>query len=68
MFDFPREIVAEPIGQFELIERIVIKDELAVGDPWPRQLQFVKNAEFQDRKSTRLNSSHSGESRMPSSA
>ena len=25
-------------------------------------------SEFQDRKSTRLNSSHSGESRMPSSA
>ena len=28
----------------------------------------IKNAEFKDRKSTRLNSSHMSESRMPSSA
>ena len=28
----------------------------------------VEQGEFVDRKSTRLNSSHSGESRMPSSA
>ena len=28
----------------------------------------VNEADFRDRKSTRLNSSHSGESRMPSSA
>ena len=29
---------------------------------------LFKSAKEQDRKSTRLNSSHSGESRMPSSA
>ena len=30
--------------------------------------KFISEDESQDRKSTRLNSSHSGESRMPSSA
>ena len=30
--------------------------------------EFEKSIKKQDRKSTRLNSSHSGESRMPSSA
>ena len=40
----------------------------AQGEPW-RSFSFVLRAEGrQDRKSTRLNSSHSGESRMPSSA
>ena len=29
---------------------------------------YIKTLEYTDRKSTRLNSSHSGESRMPSSA
>ena len=29
---------------------------------------FAKGVQSKDRKSTRLNSSHSGESRMPSSA
>ena len=31
-------------------------------------VDYYRNPETQDRKSTRLNSSHSGESRMPSSA
>ena len=33
-----------------------------------RPFAIVDDPEFRDRKSTRLNSSHSGESRMPSSA
>ena len=37
-----------------------VKDEIAVGEASPTYLQ--------DRKSTRLNSSHSQQSRMPSSA
>ena len=32
------------------------------------QLIFLKNTKKRDRKSTRLNSSHANESRMPSSA
>ena len=41
----------------------VVADMLASGEPVPTAL-----AEKQDRKSTRLNSSHSDLSRMPSSA
>ena len=32
------------------------------------KVRFVKKAQYRDRKSTRLNSSHPPESRMPSSA
>ena len=35
---------------------------------WSRQFDKGNNGGSQDRKSTRLNSSHSGQSRMPSSA
>ena len=34
----------------------------------PRKNGYIESNEWIDRKSTRLNSSHSGESRMPSSA
>ena len=46
MLDFPGEIVAEAVGQFELVERVVVEVELAVRSPRPRQLQLVKDAEF----------------------
>ena len=42
--------------------------ELASELPTPIFTPAIKNDKGQDRKSTRLNSSHSGESRMPSSA
>ena len=35
---------------------------------FPRAIPKAVTVELSDRKSTRLNSSHSGESRMPSSA
>ena len=34
----------------------------------PEEIRYVVNSHFQDRKSTRLNSSHIQKSRMPSSA
>ena len=37
------------------------------GDGYDKQLKVLESG-VEDRKSTRLNSSHSGESRMPSSA
>ena len=37
-------------------------------DQRPRRSQIVRERGYQDRKSTRLNSSHVSESRMPSSA
>ena len=44
-----------------------IMDALMPAAPWERVV-FMKGSQVGDRKSTRLNSSHSGESRMPSSA
>ena len=38
------------------------------GEIWSTQLSVAREAMNQDRKSTRLNSSHSDRSRMPSSA
>ena len=46
VLDFPGEVVAEPVGQFELVERIMVKGQLAVRSPGPRQLQLVEDAEF----------------------
>src|SRR5713101_7962010 len=46
MLDLPGEIVAEPVRQFELVERVVIERELAIRPPGPRQLQLVKNTKF----------------------
>ena len=40
--------------------------QITTGIPYQGRVVYVK--EEQDRKSTRLNSSHSGQSRMPSSA
>ena len=40
----------------------------ALGEFAPEFAHFNDDVLFGDRKSTRLNSSHSGESRMPSSA
>ena len=48
------ELVVEPS-----LGRALIQDAL---------LRFLLKADYQDRKSTRLNSSHVSESRMPSSA
>ena len=43
-------------------------DEIIYGKPWPGPRGLYVDDRSVDRKSTRLNSSHSGESRMPSSA
>ena len=44
------------------------KGALYLNDGVPIEQKSTTNVSFADRKSTRLNSSHSGESRMPSSA
>src|SRR5215470_2104976 len=46
VLDLPGEIVAEPVGQLELIERVMVEGQLAIRLPRPRQLQLVKYAEF----------------------
>jgi len=49
-----------------LIQTIVLARPYLEGRPAP--LSLMQRRELEDRKSTRLNSSHESESRMPSSA
>ena len=59
----PGQIMRKQISQEKM------KDVLAFATLRPRQrLNAIQDGLGVDRKSTRLNSSHSGESRMPSSA
>ena len=51
MLDLPGIVVAEPVGQFDLIERVLIEPMLAARFPRARQLQLVKYAEFHARSS-----------------
>jgi len=46
VLDLPGIVVAEPVGQFELVERIVVEPQFAAGLPRARQLQFVEYAEL----------------------
>src|SRR5271155_5618016 len=46
VFDLPGVVVAEPVGQFDLIERILVEPQFAARLPWPRQLELVENAEL----------------------
>ena len=46
VLDLPGEVVAEPVGQFDLVERVLVEAQLAVRLPRARQLQLVKNAEL----------------------
>jgi hypothetical protein len=46
MLDLPGIVVAEPVGQLDLVERVLIELQLAAGQPGPRQLQLVKDPEF----------------------
>ena len=52
------------VRALDLLREKGIKVFIATG----RQLQSINNLGTQDRKSTRLNSSHKVQSRMPSSA
>ena len=46
VLDLPGEVVAEPVRQFDLIERVLVEPELAVRLPRARQLQLVEYAEL----------------------
>src|SRR5439155_5456465 len=46
MFNYPGIVVAEPVGGFELRQRVLIKLQLIAGWPRARQLQLIKDAEF----------------------
>ena len=55
-----------PLTQNELMSKL--KENLVDGVRLLKTLTDCANPHFEDRKSTRLNSSHSQQSRMPSSA
>src|SRR5262249_33220762 len=46
VLDFPGEIVAEPVCELDLIERILVEPELAFRGPRARQLQLVEYAKL----------------------
>src|SRR5579862_6614005 len=46
MLDLPGIVVAEPVGQFDLVERVMIELPFVVRPPWARKLQLVENAKF----------------------
>jgi hypothetical protein len=48
MLHLPGVVVAEPIGQLDLIERIGEQLVFAIFGPRTWQLEFIKNAEFHD--------------------
>ena len=46
VLDLPGVVVAKPVGQLHLIERILIELPLIIRSPRTRKLQFVEDAEF----------------------
>jgi hypothetical protein len=46
VLDLPGVVVAEPVGQFDLVERVLIELQFAARQPRPRQLQLVEDPEF----------------------
>ena len=68
-----RDADAEPLDDVvqRLEEQRVVAHRVPIRDDLPRAAEHERRRVLRlrlDRKSTRLNSSHSGESRMPSSA
>ena len=59
--DVDRDDIAFPIYQQKLLEAVYEANKNVI-------VVLVSNVAFEDRKSTRLNSSHNNQSRMPSSA
>src|ERR1700733_6864074 len=49
VLDFPGIIDTEPVGEFDLIERLLEQPDFVALVPWPWQLVFVENAEFHGR-------------------
>jgi hypothetical protein len=46
MLDFPDVVDAQPIGQFDLVERLLVKPQLGLFAPGLRQLMLVEQSEF----------------------
>ena len=50
VLDLPRVVVAEPVGELDLVEALLEQLVLAVGRPWPRQLVLVEDPELHGPK------------------
>src|SRR6202043_1944809 len=48
MLDHPGMVVTEPVGGFQLRQRVLIQSEFIAGLPRTRQLELIKDAEFHD--------------------
>jgi hypothetical protein len=48
MLDLPGVVVAQPVGELDLAERILQQLVLAPGTPRPRELVLVEDAEFHE--------------------
>ena len=46
VLDLPGVVVAEPVGQLHLRERVLIELAFVVRPPWARKLQLVEDAEL----------------------
>ncbi len=46
MLDLPGIVIAEAVGQLDLVERILVEPQLATRFPRARQLQLIENAEL----------------------
>ena len=53
VLDFPGVVDAEPVGEFDLVERFGKQPVLVAVVPWTRQLVLVENAEFHGRSLSR---------------
>ena len=49
VLDLPGVVVAKPVGQLHLSERVLIELAFVVRPPWARKLQLVEDAEFHGR-------------------
>ena len=53
VLDLPGKVVAEPVGELDLVERVLVELELAFRRPRARQLQLVEYAELHALPSSR---------------
>ena len=49
VLDFPRVVVAQPVRQFDLRQRVLVQPLLVARPPGARKLQFIEDAEFHGR-------------------
>src|SRR4051794_30774871 len=46
VLDLPGMVVAQPVGEFDLLQRVLVEPVLVVLFPGPRQLQLIEDPEL----------------------